>query len=108
MAGDTIQFGEDDARRLRAGRSLDIQQLFDRQAVAQTVRNRGHIIHAVDVRGEPLVCAILTDLLNTAVEITDDALRAHHLFAIQLEDYAQHAVRRGVLRPHVEHEFAGI
>ena len=31
-----------------------------------------------------------------------------HLFAVQLQDHAQHAVRGGVLRPHVEDQFGGV
>ena len=31
-----------------------------------------------------------------------------HLFAVQFEDDAQHAVRGRVLRPHVEDQFSGI
>src|SRR6185437_11401889 len=46
--------------------------------------------------------------LHPAVEIADDALGAAHLFAVELEDDALHAVGGGVLRPHVKNQFVGV
>ena len=93
---------------LRARRRFHVQQLLDRQAIAQPVRDRRHVVHAVHVRRELLVGAVLANLLNAAVQVSDHALRAQHLFAIELEDDAQHAVRGRVLRAHVENQFSGI
>ena len=102
MAGDAIQLGQNHADRLRARRSFNVQQLFNGQAVAQRVRDRRDVVHAVHVRRELLISAILSDFLHAAMQIADDALGAHHLFAVQLEDHAKHAVRGGVLRTHVD------
>jgi len=37
------------------------------------------------------------------MEIADVAIEIHHSFAVEFEDYAQNAMGRWVLRPHVEH-----
>ena len=108
VAGDAVQFGEDHAHGLRARRRFHVQQLLDRQAVAQAVRDRGHVVHAVHVGVELRVGAVLGDLLHAAVQVADHALGAQDLFAVQLEDHAQHAVRGGVLRAHVEDQFGGV
>ena len=42
------------------------------------------------------------------MQVADDALEAHHLFAVEPQDDAQHAVGRGMLRPHVDDELVGI
>jgi hypothetical protein len=102
VAGNAVQLGEDDAHHLRSGRRLDVQQLLHRQAVAQTIGHGRHVVHAVDVRIELRVGAVLGDLLHAAVQIADDAIRPQNLLAVQLQDDAQHSVGRGVLRPHVE------
>src|SRR4029077_20906995 len=57
---------------------------------------------------ELLVCAVLANLFHAAMQVADHTLGTYHLFPVQLEDHAQHAVRRGVLRPHVEHEFGAV
>ena len=108
VAGDAVQLGEDHAHRLRARRRFDVQQLLHRQAVAQAVGDGRHVVHAVHVGVELRVGAVLGDLFHAAVQVADDAIGAQNLFAIQLEDDAQHAVRGRVLRAHVEHQFGGI
>ena len=91
-----------------ARRRFHVQQLLDRLAVAQPVGDRGHVIHAVHVGIEHRVGAVLGNLLHPAMQVADDAFGAQHFFAIQLEDDAQHAVGRGMLRPHVEDQFGGV
>ncbi len=76
VAGDAVQFGEDDADCLSAGGRFDVEKLFDREAVAQAVGNGGDVIHAVDIGGELLIGAVFADLFDAAVEVADDALGA--------------------------------
>ena len=54
------------------------------------------------------VHAVLGDLLHAAMEITDVAIEIHDGFAVELENHAQHAVRRRVLRPHVQHHLRAV
>ena len=102
VAGDAVQLREDHADALRARRRFHVQQLLHRQAVAQSVGDRRHVVHAVHVGIELRVGAVLGDLLHAAVQVADDALGPQDLLAVQLEDDAQHPVRGGVLRAHVE------
>ena len=48
------------------------------------------------------------DLLHPAMEIADHTLRAQHFFAIQLQDDAQHSMRRRMLWAHIDDEFVAI
>src|SRR5207302_10996240 len=66
------------------------------------------VIQPVHVRIELRVGAVLGNLLHSAMQIPDDALCPQDLFAIQLEDYAQHPVGGGMLRAHIEDYFRGI
>jgi len=77
-----FQLGEDDAHRLRPRRRLHVQQFLHRQAVAQAVGDGGHVVHAVHVGVELRVGAVFGDLLHPPVQVTDDAIGAHHLFAV--------------------------
>src|SRR5690349_19153994 len=99
MAGDAIQLSKNGADVPRPGRGLDIQQLLDSLTVAQPVRDRRNIIHAVYVWVELHPGAVLGNLFDSAVQVADDAIRAQNLFAIELQYDAQHAVRGWVLRP---------
>ena len=42
------------------------------------------------------------------MQVADDAFGPQDLLAVQFEDYAQHPVRRWVLRAHVEDQFGGV
>ena len=83
-------------------RNFGVDQLLDRLAVAQPVGDRSDVIHAIDVGIEHRVGAVLGNLFHAAMQVADDALGAQNFFAVELEDDAQHAVRRRMLRSHVE------
>ena len=89
-------------------RGLHVEQLFYRFAIAQAVRDRRHVVHAVHVGIEHGVGTVLGDLLHAAMQIANHAFGAQNLFAVELQDDAQHAVSGGVLRAHVDDEFVGI
>ena len=108
MAGDAVEFGQDDADVVGAGRRFDVQQLFNRFAIAEPVRDRSDVIHTVDIRVEHRVGAMFSDLLDSAMEVADDTLEAHDLFAVEPQDDSQNPVGGGVLRTHIEDEFVGI
>ena len=93
---------------LARGGSFDVQQLFDRFAVAEAVRDRGDVIHAVDIGIEHRVGAVLADFFHAAVQVADDAFGAENFFSVELQDDAEHAVSRRMLRSHVDDEFVGI
>ena len=84
VAGDPVQLGQDHANVFGARRRLDVHQLFDRFAVAQAVRDGGHVVHAIDVGIEHRVGAVFGNLLHAAVQVADDALGAQNLFAVEL------------------------
>ena len=65
-------------------RGLDAQQLLDRLAVTQAVRDRGDVIHAVHVRIKHRVGAVLGNFLYAAMQVANDALRAQNFLAVQL------------------------
>src|ERR1035441_6869478 len=102
VAGDAVQFGEDDADALRARRRFHVEHFLHGQAVAQSVGDGRDVVHAVHVGIELRVGAVLGNLLHAAMEIADDAFGSQDLLAIQFENYAQPPVRGGVLRAHVE------
>ena len=108
VAGEPVQFGKNYANVSGAGRSIHIQKFFHRFAIAQAVRHRRYVIHAVHVGIEHGVCAVLGNLLHAAMEVTDHALRPQNLFAVQFQNHTQHAVRRRMLRAHVDDELGGI
>src|SRR5216117_3115263 len=92
MAGDSLQLRQNGANHSRAWRSFHEEQLFYRLAISQAAADRRDVVHAVDIGSKLLVCAVLRDFLYPAVQIPDDALRANHTFAVELQFDAQHAV----------------
>ena len=102
MRRDALQLRENCANHARPRRRFHAHQFFNRLAVSQSIRDRGHIIHAVHIRSELLVRAVLGDFFYAAMQISDDAFRADNFFAVELQLHAQHAVRGRMLRTHID------
>ena len=92
VACQAVQLGQDHADVPGALRRFHAQQLFHRLAVTQPVGNGGDVIHAVNVRIELHVGAVLGDLLDAAMQVPYNTVGAQNLFAVKLEDDSQHAV----------------
>ena len=78
VAGDSLQLRQDRADHARPRRGFHAHQFFNRFAVAQAIRNRCDVIHAVHVGRELLVAAMLGDFFDAAVQVADDAFGADH------------------------------
>ena len=83
-------------------RNLQPQQLLHRQAVGEVVGHGAEIVDAVGQRHDLLVELRLAGLLDAGVQVADVGHDAHDGFAIDLQHQAQHAVRRRMLRAHVQ------
>jgi hypothetical protein len=81
---DPIQLRQNDSRRLCACRRLYADQLFNCQTITKAIRDSRNVIHAVDVRSEHHISAVLSDLLDAPVEVADDALDISHPLPIKL------------------------
>src|SRR5215217_6952801 len=93
---------------MRARWNREAHHLLDCFDPDETIRNGGDVIEAIPVRRDLRVHAVLGDLLHTAMEVTDIAIEIHNGFAIELENHAQHTVRRRMLRPHVQHHLRAV
>ena len=98
------QLSGDHADVLGALRRLQAGQLLHRKRIGPVVGQRAKIIQPVSVRHGPQVSRILAYLLVVAMQVTEDGLELHHPFAIQHDIHLEHAMRRGMLRPHRDFE----
>ena len=92
------------ADHLRAARHRRVRQRLHRHRVPLLLRHHRDVVEAVEVRQRLLVVLVLDQLLGAAVEEADVRVGALDHLAVELEDEAQHAVRRRVLRAEVERE----
>ena len=81
---------------------FDPDQLLDGQDIGDVVGKRRKIIEPVRVRNELVIAAVLGDLLVTTVQIPELGHHRRHRFAVQPDEKPQDAVRRRMLRSHVE------
>ena len=87
-------------------RDLEAEQLLDRQAERHAVGLRAQVVHPLDERDDLLPLLLLGRLLDAGVQVADGRRRRQDGLAVELEHQPQHAVRAGVLRPHVDgHRF---
>ena len=87
-------------------RDLEAEQLLHRHAERHAVGLRAQVVHPLDERDHLLPLLLLGGLLDAGVEVADGRRRREHRLAVELEHQPQHAVRAGVLRPHVDgHRF---
>ncbi len=82
--------------------NLQLQQLFDGQAVAEVVGHRAEVVDAVGQRNDLLVELGFAGLFDAGVQVADFRIEADNDLAVDFEHEAQHAVGRWMLRPHVE------
>ena len=77
---------------------LDVEQPLDAEAVGHLVVERGEVVHP-GAEGDALhPGAELHVLLDAGVQVADAAAGLGDRLALELEDQAEHAVGRGVLR----------
>jgi hypothetical protein len=89
------------------GGNLEIRDFFDGQAVADVVVHRREVVVAIGVGHKAVVGHRLADLLGAAMDVADIGARRGDDLAVGRDHHAQHAVRRRVLRPHVDFHVLG-
>ena len=99
---EAAELGEQDANPLGALGNFEAEKLFDGQTVTEVVGERIEVVDAVSERDDLLVELGLAGFLDAGVQIADLWADADDDLAIDFDNQAQDAVRRGVLRPHVE------
>ena len=100
---DAIQLGHQHADPLRPRDVVfDAEELLGRHREHELVEERRRVVHARDVGGPLQEREVFAGLLHAGVQVADDRLGAQHGLAVELEHEAQHAVRRRVLRTHVD------
>ena len=105
---DARQLEEDGADVLRARRGFDIHQLFGREDERHFVGEAAQPVDAVDEGGHLRIGAHLGELFVAAVHVAHDRLGRHDLLTVELDEHAQRAVGRGVLRADVEGHALGL
>ena len=104
MRVDAVELGHRHPRPGRAARHLDAEELLDREDVEELVRVEGDVVDARRVRDRLPPRLVLHVLLEPGVEVADDRADAGDRLAVEVDDQAQDAVRRGVVRPEVDAE----
>ena len=82
----------------------DTQQLLDAKAVGRLVEQRGQVVHPGAERHALGPVAELHVLLDTGVQVSDAGPGLGDVLAVKLEDEAQDAMGRRVLRTHVDND----
>ncbi len=108
VRSDARQLGEQHANVLRALGDFDSEKLFGREAEGEIIRERREIVDAVGERDALRIRFRFAGFLDARVQVADHGLGGEDGLAVELEDHAQHAMGRRVLRPHVEdHRLGG-
>ena len=105
------QFTQQHTQPLRPLWDFQLQQFFNRQAVAEIVMHRAEVIDAVSERHHLLIKLCLAGLLDAGVQKADVRCDANHHFAVNFQHQTQNTVRGRMLRAHVQNHgavFAGV
>src|SRR5256714_1119397 len=105
VRGDAVQLRQDGSYVVGARRDFEAEHLLDRLDPHQPVRDSRDVVEPVPVRRDHRVQTVLRDLLHAAVQEPYVAVEVNDGLAVEPQDDAQDAVRRGVLRPHVQDHF---
>jgi hypothetical protein len=101
---DAVEFEVDDAQVLRPRRDVEADELLDGAAVGHRVEVVGEVVHPLDDGDDLPVVLVLGGLLDAGVDVADDRLHVPHDLALERAQQPQDAVRRGMVRAHVERE----
>ena len=108
VRGNALQLHHQHADVLRALGHFDAQKFFDGQAICEVIAERIEVIDAVGEGDGLRIRLVLAGFFNAGVQVTHVRNGFDDIFAVQLQQNAQHAVRRRVLRPHVENHGFGL
>src|SRR3979411_1337057 len=107
MRREAGELRRDSTAILRTPRDSDLTKLFARHPPALVSEHRADVVDAIGVGHEAVIADLLGYFLDGAMEIADVRNRLAHYLAVGAHDEAQHAVRGGMLRPHVQRHFFG-
>src|SRR4051812_34488434 len=93
---------------MSARRDGQTHHLLDGFDPDQTIRDSGDVVEPIPVGRDHRILPVLGDLLHAAMQESDVAIKINDGLAIEPQDDTQHAVRRRVLRPHVENHLRAI
>ena len=110
VRGDAVELHQEDPHDLGLLRhvGLDAEQPLDAQHVRHLVVERREVVHAGAERDALDPGAVLHVLLDAGVQVPDAATGLGHGLALEFEDQPEHAVGRGVLGAHVDHDALGL
>ncbi len=98
----------EDANDLRSAGDLEPQEPLDRQDEGVLLVNRRDVVEAVEVTDILSVWPSLDQLLGAAVQKADVRIDTFDELAVQLQNQAQDAMRRRMLRAEIQVEFTAI
>jgi hypothetical protein len=96
------QLRKQHAYPLRLVGNRELQELFDRQAVAQVVVHWAQVVDAVGQRHHLLVKLGFAGLLDAGVQIADLRIEPDDDFSVDFQHQSQDSVRGRVLRAHIQ------
>ena len=102
MREQTADLGIENADELAAARNLDVEQLLDAETEGMLLIHRRAIVEPVEIGHVLQIGPRLHQLLGAAMQEADMRIDALDHFAVELEDQAQHAMRRRMLRAEVD------
>ena len=102
---DAADLGIEHADQLSAPRHLDAEQPLGRQAEGVLLIHRRDVIEPVEIRDRLQIGLVLDQLLGAAMQQADMRIDALDDLAVELQDKAQHAVGRRMLRAEVDVKF---
>ena len=97
-----LQLGEERADPLAAARHLEAEQLLDAHHVHELVAEERVVVGPGRVRDRLPVRLLLHVLLDARVHVAELVVQADDGLAVERDHEAQHAVRRGVVRPEAD------
>src|SRR5581483_8965689 len=102
MRVDAVQLAQERAHPCRLRRDLEFEELLDGADEHVLVVLEGDVVDALGVRDALPPRLLLHVLLEPGMQVADHGLDPGDVLAVEVDDQAQDAVRRRVVRPEVD------
>ena len=107
MSDNPLHFRHDRAQIFRPLGHGYVHQFLHGPAIREVIVHRADVVETIRMRNKLMIRPVFGEFFHAPMEKAHDHRGFRNPLSFEVQDHFQYAVRRGVLRPHVQQQFLG-